>query len=278
MEIAADASSQQYAVFGHPIAHSWSPFIHGLFARQTGRLMTYRKIDAPPETFLDRAAEFFQQGGQGGNITAPHKTTALKLVSQLTPRAERAGAVNTLAKQRDGILGDNTDGAGLVRDLQENLGLSLTGRRVLILGAGGATRGILAPLLALDLNSITIANRTAERAQKLAGSFGDLGAVRGCGLNDIDVVPFDLIINATSAGIDNDVPAVPRRAFGPQTFCYDIGYSKSSTPFTRMAQRLGCQRVTQGWGMLVEQAAESFNIWHGVRPDTAGVIAVLTAE
>ena len=240
--------------------------------------MTYRKVDIPPEAFATRAAEFFREGGVGANITAPHKSAALHLANELTPRAERAGAVNTLAKQRTGILGDNTDGAGLVRDLQENLGLSLAGRRVLILGAGGATRGILAPLLALDLNSITIANRTAERAQHLAGSFGDLGSVRGCGLGDIDVVPFDLIINATSAGIDNDVPAVPRRAFGSQSFCYDLGYSKSTTPFTRMAQRLGCRRVSQGWGMLVEQAAESFYIWQGVRPDTASVIAVLTAE
>ena len=269
----------QYGVFGHPVGHSLSPFIHGVFARDTGQQMTYRAFDVAPEEFTERVQGFFADGGRGLNITLPHKIAAVEVAQELTARAAHAAAVNTLALQGDNIiLGDNTDGGGLVRDLCDNLGLIITQRRVLILGAGGATRGVLAPLLGLEPAIVVIANRTPERAEALAAAFADLGVTRGVGFEYIGETPFDLIINATSASLSGDIPPVPAGAIGAQTVCYDLAYGRSAMAFVRWAQQSGCLRAVQGLGMLVEQAAESFRLWRGVRPETAQVLAVLKAR
>jgi shikimate dehydrogenase len=268
--------SDLYGVVGHPVAHSWSPFIHGLFARETGQAISYRLYDFTPEEFKARVREFFRLGGRGLNITLPHKIAAVEMASELTPRAAHSGAVNTLAMQKDGaILGDNTDGAGLVRDLCDNLGLVIIRRRILIVGAGGATRGVIAPLLALEPAEVIIANRTPERARDLAGAFAKLGPVQGMGISDVNGGPYDLVINATSASLSGDVPPMSNTVVGPETVCYDMAYGKNETPFLQWAQRRGCARAVQGWGMLVEQAAESFRVWRGLKPGTATVLAAL---
>jgi len=276
MNASAAETTDQYGVVGHPVSHSWSPFIHGLFSRETGQSMTYRLYDFLPEEFHERVKEFFREGGRGLNITLPHKIAAVDVADELTARAAHAAAVNTLAVRSDGgILGDNTDGTGLVRDLCDNQGIVITHRRILIIGAGGASRGVLAPLLALSPNEIVIANRTPERAETLAKAFEKLGTTRGVGFRYISGGRFDLIINATSASLSGDIPAVPTSVVGPETICYDMAYGKADTPFLRWALKLGCTRALQGWGMLVEQAAESFRIWRGVRPSTAPVLAAL---
>ena len=265
----------QYGVVGHPVGHSLSPFIHGMFARETGQDMAYRLYDVAPGDFHDRVREFFAAGGRGLNITLPHKIAAVDLAQELTPRAAHAAAVNTLAVRDEGILGDNTDGAGLVRDLCDNLGLVITHRRVLIIGAGGATRGILGALLELLPALIVVANRTPERATALAAAFTDLGTVRGVSFGELEREPFDLIVNATSASLSGDIPPIPATALGPQTVCYDLAYGRGANAFLNWARAQGCARTLQGWGMLVEQAAESFNLWRGVRPATAYVLAAL---
>jgi shikimate dehydrogenase len=276
MNASAAEAPDQYGVVGHPVSHSWSPFIHGFFSRETGQSMTYRLYDFLPEEFHERVREFFKEGGRGLNITLPHKIAAVDIADELTARAAHAAAVNTLALRSDGgILGDNTDGTGLVRDLCDNQGIVITHRRILIIGAGGASRGVLAPLLALSPSEIVIANRTPERAETLAKAFEKLGATRGVGFRYISGGKFDLIINATSASLSGDIPAVPTSVVGPETICYDMAYGKADTPFLRWAMKLGCTRALQGWGMLVEQAAESFRIWRGVRPSTAPVLAAL---
>jgi len=268
--------SDSYGVVGHPVAHSWSPFIHGLFARETGQSMTYRLYDFTPEQFEARVGEFFTQGGRGLNITLPHKIAAVDIASDLTTRAAHSGAVNTLAMQKDGtILGDNTDGAGLVRDLCDNLGLVIIRRRILIVGAGGAARGVIAPLLALEPGEIVIANRTPERAENLAKAFAKLGAVQGVGIRYIGGGPFDLVINATSASLTNELPPMTDAIIGPETVCYDMAYGKTDTPFVQWSLKNGCARAVQGWGMLVEQAAESFRVWRGIKPSTASVLTAL---
>jgi shikimate dehydrogenase len=265
----------QYGVFGHPVGHSLSPFIHGVFARDSAQQMTYRAYDVVPEEFTERVHGFFAEGGRGLNITLPHKVAAVEVAQELTARAAHAAAVNTLARQDDAILGDNTDGVGLVHDLCDNLGLIITQRRLLILGAGGATRGVLAPLLGLEPAIVVIANRTAERAEALAAAFADLGVTQGVGFAYVGDTPFDLIINATSASLSGEIPPIPPGAIGPQTVCYDLAYGRSAMAFVRWAQQAGCARAVQGLGMLVEQAAESFRLWRGVRPHTAEVLAVL---
>jgi shikimate dehydrogenase len=276
MNATAAETMDQYGVVGHPVAHSWSPFIHGLFSRETGQAMTYRLYDFLPQEFPQRVREFFKEGGRGLNITLPHKIAAVDIADELTARAAHAAAVNTLAARGDGtILGDNTDGTGLVRDLCDNQSVVITHRRILIIGAGGAARGVLAPLLALSPTEIVIANRTAERAETLAKAFEKLGATRGVGFRYISGGVFDVIVNATSASLSGDIPAVPTSVVGPETVCYDMAYGKTDTPFLRWALKLGCLRALQGWGMLVEQAAESFRIWRGVRPATAPVLAAL---
>ena len=268
-------AADQYGVFGHPVGHSLSPFIHGMFARETGQEMSYRAYDVVSEEFVVRVREFFERDGRGLNITLPHKIAAVEVAHELTERAAHAAAVNTLTLREEGILGDNTDGAGLVRDLCDNLGIVITNRQLLVLGAGGATRGILAPLLALEPAALVIANRTAERAEALAAAFTDLGATRGVGFTDVGDAPFDLIINATSASLTGDIPPIPPSALGPDTVCYDLAYGRSATGFVRWAEDAGCARAFQGLGMLVEQAAESFYLWRGVRPDTAHVLSLL---
>ena len=271
-----NAPPDQYGVVGHPVAHSWSPFIHGLFARQTGETLVYRLHDVRPEDFRSHVLDFFSRGGRGLNITVPHKVAAADLANELTPRAERAGAVNTLMLKRDNrLLGDNTDGAGLVHDLRDNLSVELGGRRVLIVGAGGATRGVVAPLLVLQPAALVVANRTAERAQAFVADFADLGAVRGCGFEEIGADSYDVVINATSASLSGEVPAIPASAIRAETVCYDMAYSRNETSFLKWAREHGCERALQGWGMLVEQAAESFQLWRGVRPQTAPVLTAL---
>ena len=268
--------TNRYGVVGHPVAHSWSPFIHGLFARDTGQALSYRLFDFTPQEFEPRVRDFFTLGGRGLNVTVPHKIAAVTIASQLTTRATHAGAVNTLAMQQDGtILGDNTDGAGLVRDLCDNLGLVIIRRRILIVGAGGATRGVLAPLLALEPSEVVIANRTAERAKDMALAFTRLGAVQGVGFRDVSGAPFDVVINATSASLSGELPAIPTSVIGPETVCYDMAYGKTDTTFMQWALSHGCARAMQGWGMLVEQAAESFRVWRGVKPSTASVLTAL---
>jgi shikimate dehydrogenase len=275
-----NAPPDQYGVIGHPISHSWSPFIHGLFARQTEQAMVYRRFDVPPAKFRRHVMHFFLHGGRGLNVTMPHKLAAAGLANELTPRAERAGAVNTLMMQGENeIIGDNTDGEGLVRDLQDNCGVQIAGTRILILGAGGAARGVLAPLLALAPSEVVIANRTEARACTLAREFAALGNLIGCGFDSALLTEFDLIINATSASTEGgDSPVIPATLVSKRTTCYDMAYSKEKTPFVRWAESHGCARALQGWGMLVEQAAESFSVWRGIRPQTAPVLQALIAS
>jgi shikimate dehydrogenase len=265
----------RYGVVGHPVSHSLSPFIHGMFARETGQAMSYRPFDVASEEFDTWVRGFFAAGGSGLNVTLPHKIAAVELADELTERAAHAAAVNTLVARDGHILADNTDGAGLVRDLCDNLGLVITNRRVLIIGAGGATRGILAPILGLAPATVVIANRTAERAAALAAAFSDLGVTQGVGFEYIEPVPFDLIINATSASLSGDIPPIPQEAIGELTACYDLAYGRSASAFVQWALRAGCARAEQGLGMLVEQAAESFRLWRGVRPSTTQVLAAL---
>jgi shikimate dehydrogenase len=266
----------RYAVVGHPVGHSWSPFIHGMFAKQTGESLTYRMIDLPPERFRSGAIEFFTTGGKGLNVTVPHKQAAAELVNDLSPAAERAHAVNTISVKGSGLFGDNTDGAGLLRDLSQNIGFVIEGKSVLILGAGGATRGILQPLLAANPSVVLIANRTRSRGDALARLFKDLGIVRAVGLDQIPESSFDLVINATSASLSGETFPIPKETISAATLCYDLSYGKGDTPFTAWATSVGAGQAVKGWGMLVEQAAESFFIWRGIRPDTRPVLQALT--
>ena len=272
------AEPDRYAVIGHPISHSWSPFIHGMFAKQTNQNLTYTRIEAPPEAFEREVGAFFQTGGKGLNVTVPHKQVAAFVARYRTPRAEIAGAVNTLICKDDGVHGDNTDGAGLVTDLTRNLRFELKDMRILILGAGGAARGVLGPLLAEAPQYVELANRNEARAIELAKEFATLGNVRGCGFGDITERHFDLILNATSASLQDLVPPVPRKAIEPTTLCYDMAYGKGDTAFTRWAKSEGAGRSESGWGMLVEQAAESFYLWRGIKPDTKPVLEAVQSK
>ena len=269
--------TDRYAVFGNPVAHSRSPEIHARFAAQTGQDMAYERQLVALDGFGAAVDSFFASGGKGLNITVPFKEEAFACATQHTPRARRAGAVNTLALREDGgILGDNTDGAGLVRDILANLGWEIAGKQVLILGAGGAVRGVLAPLLAERPQAVTIANRTAARASALARVFADLGVVRGGGYDDLDRA-YDLVINGTSASLAGDLPPLPDRVLAPNARCYDMVYANRNTPFMDWGESRGAA-VADGLGMLVEQAAESFSLWRGVLPRTAEVIAALRLQ
>ena len=269
-------ASDRYAIIGHPVEHSLSPGIHAAFARQTGQRLEYARIDAPLRGFTAALRGFLAGGGKGLSVTLPFKEQAFKLCHELTPRAKKARAINTIVVKDDAnLLGDNTDGAGLVRDLCDNLGVVITNRRMLIIGAGGATRGILAPLLGLEPTAVVIANRTPERAAALAAAFTDLGVTQGVGFEDIVPEPFDVIVNATSASLSGDIPPIPAAAIGPDSVCYDLAYGRAASAFVQWATRLGCARAEQGLGMLVEQAAESFRLWRGVRPATPQVLAAL---
>jgi shikimate dehydrogenase len=273
---AGSEAPDQYGVAGHPIAHSWSPFIHGMFAKESAQNLVYRLFDITPENFRREALRLFAGGLKGLNVTLPHKQAAAELVNELTPRAERAQAVNTIAFfEQTSLLGDNTDGLGLLADLENNLGISLSGKRLLILGAGGAVRGVLAPLMERELRSVVIANRTAERARSLAAEFADMGEISGCGFSEVRGPPYDLIINATSASLQGEMPQMPVGLVGEESICYDMAYGRGHTPFTLWAKSLHAARTTKGWGMLVEQAAESFLLWRGIRPDTQSVLQAL---
>jgi shikimate dehydrogenase len=269
----------QYAVVGNPIAHSKSPIIHRAFAQQTQQALDYHAIEFPLEEFEPKLREIQQQGYKGVNVTVPFKQEAWKNCDVRTPRAENAGAVNTLIFGNDGkISGDNTDGAGLTRDLMNNHAL-IERRKILILGAGGAVRGALTPLLVLNPTSITIANRTVEKAHQLAEEFQPIGDVKASSYEDLGIEKFDLIINGTSAGLDQKVPPVPLEVLGINSVCYDMMYNTSApTAFVAWAQNLGASRAFDGLGMLVEQAAESFYIWRGVRPETDKVIKSLRQQ
>lgn len=265
----------RYAVIGHHIGYSRSPRIQRMFAEQCGQAMEYALIDVAPGRFAATAREFLAGGGRGLNVTVPYKQAALELAHTLSPRARRAGALNTLVARADGeVLGDNTDGAGLLRDLTVNVGCTLRGAQVLLLGAGGAARGILAPLLEAGPAALVIHNRNASRAAELAAQFADLGPVRAGGGGG---ARFDLILNATSAGAQGELPELPARCCDPHTLCYDLAYGDTATPFVRWARRAGAARALMGLGMLIEQAAESFLLWRGLRPDTAPVLAALGA-
>lgn len=264
-----------YVVFGNPIAHSKSPLIHRLFAEQTGQALDYQTALAPLDDFTAFAKQFFVSG-LGANVTVPFKEEAYRLADRLTERGRRAGAVNTLARQADGsLLGDNTDGAGLVRDLKVNHGVTLKDKRVLLLGAGGAVRGALEPLLAEEPYVLVIANRTVEKAEQLAQEFADIGPVLPAGYDWLEE-SVDIIINATSASLSGDVPPIAPSLIQPGgTFCYDMMYAKEPTAFCHWATEHKAGRAVDGLGMLVEQAAEAFFLWRGVRPDSAPVLAEL---
>ena len=267
----------RYGVFGNPIGHSKSPQIHRLFAEQTEQALGYEPLLAPLDNFSGFAREFFARG-LGANVTVPFKEEAFRLADQLTERARRAGAVNTLKKLDDGtLLGDNTDGVGLVRDLLDNAGVLLQGKRILLLGAGGAVRGVLEPLLAQRPATLVIANRTVGKAERLAGEFAELGPVSASAFEQLQG-PFDVIVNGTSASLGGELPPLADGLIrSGASFCYDMMYGAEPTPFCQWASDLGAQ-TRDGLGMLVEQAAVAFELWRGVRPTSAPVLAQLRQQ
>ena len=269
----------RYAVMGHPIAHSKSPFIHTAFAAQTGEALVYEAIHVEPGGFAEAVAAFQDAGGLGLNVTLPFKEEAFAIAEAVSDRATRAGAANTLSfDARGACRADNTDGVGLTRDLQENHGIALKARRLLLLGAGGAARGVIAPLLAEQPQSLVIANRTHARAVELAGRFHDLGPVSAVPLDALSGREFDLLINATSASLHNAVPNIPTTVVARGGGCYDLMYAAEATPFMLWARDSAAERSVDGAGMLVEQAAEAFYLWRGVRPRTRAVIEALRAQ
>lgn len=271
----------RYAVIGHPIAHSKSPQIHAAFARQTAQDLGYEAILAPLDGFVATVQAFRAAGGRGMNVTVPFKLEAFALADRHTPRARAAGAVNTLAFDADGILGDNTDGAGLVRDLTVNLDCPLQGRRVLLLGAGGAARGAILPILDERPTALVIANRTVARAEELARVFAAEARDTQLSASSFAALAgqsFDVVINATAASLDDDVPPLPPGLYASGALAYDMMYGRGDTPFMTAARADGAARVADGLGMLVEQAAESFTLWRGVRPDSRAVLAELRRQ
>ncbi len=267
--------TDRYCVFGNPIGHSKSPAIHTRFAQQTGEEIVYEARLAPIDGFAAAVRDFIALGGRGANVTVPFKEEAFRLCDRHTPRALQAGAVNTLIFAGDGITGDNTDGAGLVQDLNTNLGTVIAGRRVLLLGAGGAARGALGPLLAEKPALLVVANRTAAKAEALAEHFAADGPVDGCGFTALAGRHFDLVINATSASLGGEVPPLPAGCYAPGALAYDMMYGKGDTAFLAAARAAGVTRLADGLGMLVEQAAEAFFVWRGVRPVTQPVLEAL---
>jgi len=262
---------ERYAVIGHPVDHSLSPAIHSTFARQLGKTIEYTRLDAAPGEFTATLRVFLDSGGRGLSVTLPYKEEAFALSHVLTPRAKKARAVNTLTVQQDGTLtGDNTDGAGLVHDLKQNRRLNLRNKRILLLGAGGAARGVLTALLDEKPARIQIANRTAARALKLAERCHTEN-VQGGGYEVIRGA-YDLVINATSASLAGALPPLPEGCLAPTATCYDLFYSDRPTVFMLWAEHEGATHVWDGWGMLVEQAAEAFALWHSVRPDTGVLV------
>ncbi|MDA3868671.1 MAG: shikimate dehydrogenase [Gammaproteobacteria bacterium] len=269
-------STDRYAVFGNPISHSRSPQIHTLFAEQTGQTLSYSAELAEVDDFEARVRDFANHNGKGLNITVPFKQQAWQLADHRSARAERAGAVNTLMVETDGrFFGDNTDGVGLVRDLTDNHHIELSGQRILIIGAGGAVRGVIEPILSEHPSELVIANRTVEKALQLAEDFSDLGNVSGGGFDQLEGRAFDVVINATSASLHGELPPLPDGLFNDNACAYDMMYAAEPTVFMRWASEHGAEQVFDGLGMLVEQAAESFRLWRGVQPQTRPVIDVI---
>jgi shikimate dehydrogenase len=276
--------TDQYAVIGNPIGHSKSPLIHGMFAAATAQDIVYTAIEGPLQPasgFDDAVRAFIRAGGLGMNVTAPFKLHAYALATERSEDAQRAGAANALKFEGDRILAQNFDGVGLVNDIQRNLGCPMRGKRVLVLGAGGAVRGALRPFLAQRPAQLVIADRTLPKAAGLvAGLDGAAGVVSACSYADLTNLPtkerFDLVVNATSASLKGELPPVPATVFGADALAYELVYGKGLTPFLRLAQNAGVKRLADGVGMLAEQAAEAFEWWRGVRPDTRAVIDKLT--
>jgi len=268
-----------YAVVGNPIGHSKSPAIHAAFAQQTGQDLSYEARLFKLEQFAEQANTFFCAGGKGLNITVPFKLDAWQFADILSKRAERAGSVNTLIQGKDDkIYGDNTDGVGLVRDIKHNHRGSIAGKRVLVLGAGGAVRGVLAIILAEKPSCLVIANRTVAKAQTLAEEFADLAKISASSFEDLAGQQFDLVVNGTAASLQGDLPPLPDAILASDAWCYDMMYGADETPFNAWARAQGAAKTMDGLGMLVEQAAESFFMWRHVRPDTVPVIAQLRAQ
>jgi shikimate dehydrogenase len=267
----------RYAVVGNPVAHSLSPRIHASFAAQTAQEISYEAIELPLDAFATGISGLQQKGFSGVNVTVPFKREAWELCNHLSARARDAGAVNTLSFQNDGgIVGDNTDGVGLIRDLTDNLGVAIEGKKILLLGAGGAVRGILGPILALSPNRLAIANRTPQKAVVLARNFEKFGEIHAITYATLGPASYDLIINGTAAGLSNQVPPIPDSVLGENTVCYDLMYSISdTTAFVEWALARGVKQAFDGRGMLVEQAAEAFHVWRGIQPRTAEVIRSL---
>ena len=270
--------TDQYAVIGNPVAHSKSPLIHAEFARQTGHDLSYVALFAPLDRFEAVVEEFRSRGGRGANVTLPFKHRAHALAAERTPRAEQAGAVNTLSFSTAGVAGDNTDGVGLVRDITTNLGFTVRGRRILIMGAGGAAYGACGPLLDEVPAALTIANRTMDKARALRDHLSSVhargGMANALGYSELTGLEFDIVINATSAGLHDTMPLLPGGVFATGALAYDMVYD--DTPFLEFARAEGA-RAVDGLGLLVEQAAESYRVWRGVRPQTAALIAQLRA-
>ncbi|QHA87594.1 shikimate dehydrogenase [Serratia rhizosphaerae] len=268
---------EPFAVFGNPIAHSKSPRIHALFAEQTGIEHPYGTVLAPSDGFADSLQTFIDAGGRGANVTVPFKEQAYRLANELTERAQMAGAVNTLKIQSGGqLLGDNTDGIGLLSDLERQR-LIKPGDRILLVGAGGAARGAILPLLSFGC-SVVITNRTFSRAQELAQAFRHLGEIAALSLDQCDRAEYELVINATASGLGGEVPALPVKVLGAQTRCYDMFYQRGLTPFLDWTSQQGVTRYADGLGMLVGQAAHAFLLWHGVMPEIEPVLQQLRQE
>jgi len=272
--------SDRYAVFGHPVAHSQSPRIHAMFADQTGQDIAYEKRLAAVDAFSDSVRAFIAEGGRGANVTLPFKLEAYELADKVSDRARHARAANTLKFDAGRVYADNTDGVGLVRDIRTNLGVDLEGKRVLLMGAGGAARGVLLPLLEAHPAILVIANRTVEKAMQLAHSnqhqpLAARTVLSGAGFADLPGQQFDVVINATSSSLSDDLPPLPENLFLPGALAYDMVYGKGLTAFLSYAQAQKAAKLADGLGMLVEQAAESFQIWRGIRPDTQPVMLAL---
>lgn len=276
--------TDRYAVIGNPISHSLSPVIHSEFARQTGQDLSYEPILATPETFKSAVLDFVHAGGKGMNVTVPFKEQAWKyLAVEIAPRARDAEAVNTLTFKDGKIIGDNTDGVGLILDMEQNLGCSVHHKRVLLMGAGGATRGIMVPLLQEQPEILVMANRTLEKAEHIVAKFQQnpqfsLTRISATPYPKLAGKQFDIVLNATSSSLNDDLPPLPGKIFAPNALAYDLMYGKGLTPFLRFAQAQGAVQLADGLGMLVEQAAESFSLWRKVRPDTQPVIAKLRGK
>jgi shikimate dehydrogenase len=269
----------RYAVMGNPVAHSKSPRIHALFAHQFKHQIEYTTIQVDEGGFAQAVQQFRANGGAGLNVTVPFKQEAYKLADHLSERAKTAQAVNTLRFEPDGrLFGDNTDGAGLVHDLEKNLGVQLKDKRILVLGAGGAVRGVLQPLLHRHPALIVIANRTVSKARDLAEEFAHYGRIEASGFKELKGKHFDIVINGTAASLKGEIPSLPDNLFTTHALAYDMMYGDKSKPFLDWAAVHGAAQLVDGLGMLVEQAAESYLIWHGVRPETQPVIEKLRVE